>query len=468
MPGPIARLYATLGLDTRVFDQNLSNTQRVVAGLGTAATAGATAAGFALGGFAADGINAFAQLDTKMREVFTLMPGISEDAKNAMTQDARDFAKEFGISTDEAIGGLYNSLSAGVPQDNVFAFMETAQKAATAGVTDLTSSVGLLSAVTKGYGDTSQEMTQKVSDLAFTTVRLGQTTFPELSASIGKVVPGAAALGIKVEDLNAVFATLTGVTGNTSEVSTQWKAVQTALIKPTTDMASALKEQGIESGKTAIETLGLQGTLEMLQDAAGGSDEKLAKMLGSSEALTAVMQLTGGSAQKLTDNIAEMGDVTGATQTAFEQMDSGLQAQGRKIAAFFNDLKLTVGKELQAFGPLFYAFGPQMGRWIGRGLGAAFGFVVSQVREAHGSAHRHDQLPSPPPPSSGRVSRRSVWCRHTSCVAGSGPIVAAARRHRWQVGHAARAPRRGDGCDHHREASGVAERQGEHRRDKSR
>ena len=69
------------------------------------ATAGATAAGFALGDFAASGIADYARLDTKMREVFTLMPGMSAAAKDAMTQDARDFAKEFGVSTDTAIGG---------------------------------------------------------------------------------------------------------------------------------------------------------------------------------------------------------------------------------------------------------------------------------------------------------------------------------------------------------------------------
>lgn len=379
MPGPLARLYATLGLDARVFDETLTRSERVMAGFGTAATAGATAAGFALGGMAADGINAYTQLDTKMREVFTLMPGLSNDAREAMTQDARDFAREFGISTDEAIGGLYNSLSAGVPQDNVFAFMQTAQKAATAGVTDLSSSIGLLSAVTKGYGDTSQEATQKAADLAFTTVKLGQTTFPELAASIGEVVPGAAALGISIEEVNAVFATLTGVTGNASKVTTQFKAIETALISQNADMTRALKEQGYETSKAALETLGFQGTLDLLYDAVDGDTKQLQKMFGSVEALTAFLPLTGAQADKFTSNLDEMGSTAGTVDVAFEEMNNGIEAQGRRFAAFINDLKLTVGKELQAFGPLFYAFGPQMGRWIGRGFGAAFGFVAAQL-----------------------------------------------------------------------------------------
>ena len=59
----------------------------------------------------------------------------------------------------------------------------------------------LLSAVTKGYGDTSAEAVQKAADLSFATVRLGQTTFPELAAAMGKVIPLASTLGVEQEQL---------------------------------------------------------------------------------------------------------------------------------------------------------------------------------------------------------------------------------------------------------------------------
>lgn len=390
--GSIADLYASVRADMSQFDSDLAkgltkSGDRAGKTLGSSISASlkrhstliAAGIGAGIGDFATSGVQAFTQLDTKMREVFTLMPGITDQAMAEMTQSARDFAVQFGISTDEAIGGLYNSLSAGVPPENVFAFMETAQKAATAGVTDLSSSIGLLTAVTKGYGDTSQEFTQRTADLAFTTVKLGQTTFPELAASIGEVVPGASALGVSVEELNAVFATLTGVTGNASKVSTQYKAVQTALMAQNPVMTAALKEMGFETSAAALASLGLQDTLKGLVATTGGSQQQMQKMFGSVEALTAVLPLTGAASQKFTSNLDEMGDTAGAVDDAFTTMDSGLEASGRKIAAFFNDVKLTVGKELQALGPLFYAFGPQMGRWIGRGLGAAGGLIAAQL-----------------------------------------------------------------------------------------
>ena len=63
-----------------------------------------------------------------------------------MKAQAKQFASDFGVSTDEAVEGLYDAISAGIPQENVFSFMETAEKSAIAGVTDTDSAVKLLTA----------------------------------------------------------------------------------------------------------------------------------------------------------------------------------------------------------------------------------------------------------------------------------------------------------------------------------
>lgn len=102
-------------------------------------------------------------------------------------------------------------------------------RGATAGLAQTTEAINLTSAVTKGYGDATAEVVQHASDLASTTVRLGQTTFPELAASIGSVVPLAAALNVTQEELFGTMATFTGVTGNAAEVSTQLTSVLTAM-----------------------------------------------------------------------------------------------------------------------------------------------------------------------------------------------------------------------------------------------
>lgn len=59
------------------------------------------------------------------------------------------------------------------------------------------------------------------------------TSFEQLAAALPAVVGQAAQLGVSFEEVSAVMATLTSVTGNTSEVSTQLASVLTAL----TDLA---------------------------------------------------------------------------------------------------------------------------------------------------------------------------------------------------------------------------------------
>lgn len=118
-------------------------------------------------------LEAFAAFEGGMNEVFTLLPGISGEAMDKMEGQLKDFSKEFGVITDEAIPALYQALSAGVPQDNVFDFLETAQKAARGGVTGLETAVDGISSVINAYG-TDILGAGEASDLMFTAVRLGK------------------------------------------------------------------------------------------------------------------------------------------------------------------------------------------------------------------------------------------------------------------------------------------------------
>lgn len=339
----------------------------------------ATSAGAALGTFAATSAQEFAKFEQSMNEVFTLMPNESQETFDKMESQVKQFSMEFGKMPDEVVPALYQSLSAGVDKDNVFAFLETANKLAVGGVAETSEAVGVLATVTKGYGDTSEEATQAVSDMLFTTVKLGTTTIPELAASMGKAVPQAAALGVAQEELFAITAALTGVTGNTSEVMTQQKAIMTSLLNPTAQMKKGLAELGYESGGALVEAEGLSGALEMLEESTNGDTEAFAKMLGSSEALTAGLAIVGSRADAVETNMEEMRDATGATEKAFSTMDSGVAAAANRIKAKLKVLALNVGEAIAPIGPLLTAFGPMIGKALGGAFGAGFGWLATQI-----------------------------------------------------------------------------------------
>ena len=292
--------------------QSISNAQKQFGGLkiGIAAVSTvAVAATAALVKFGADAVKSAAEFETQMANVATLLDGKEEQVSARISElgdDVLAVSNNTGVATDELTDGLYQIISAVGDSEDAVSQMELAAKAAAAGGAETTDAINLLTAVTKGYGDTSGEAFQKASDLSFMTVKLGQTSFPELASSIGKVVPLASALGVEQEELYGAFATLTGVTGSTAEVSTQMKAVMSGLMSPTDGMTKALKSLGYENANAALESLGLQGTLDALGSTVNGDTQALAKMFSSVEAQTAILALSGAQADNFVEKTAAM------------------------------------------------------------------------------------------------------------------------------------------------------------------
>ena len=88
----------------------------------------------------------------------------------------------------EVLPALYQAISAGVPSDNVFDFLETANKAAVGGITDLSTSVDGITSVVNAYGSDVISAAE-ASDLMFTAVKEGKTDFGQLSDSLFQVIP---------------------------------------------------------------------------------------------------------------------------------------------------------------------------------------------------------------------------------------------------------------------------------------
>ena len=187
------------------------------------------------------------QFNSGMANVISLVPEAAGQIAS-LSDDVQTLAVNMGQGTGDMTEGLYQVVSAFGYSDDAMAQLTTNAMAAKAGLASTAEAIALTSAVTKGYGDTSAQATQKAADLALRTVQLGQTTFPELAASIGRVTPLAAQLGITQEELFGVMATGAGVTGSASEVASQFRGVMQSLMAPTADMTTAFEKLGVTTG----------------------------------------------------------------------------------------------------------------------------------------------------------------------------------------------------------------------------
>lgn len=309
-------------------DKNLAALGKTAKTAGKIAAGAMVAAATAVATLGTAAVKSAAEYEAQLANVSTLLTGTEAEvaARTAEIGDqVLEISNRTGVATADLTDGMYQVVSAFGDSADAAAILETAAKSAAAGNATTTDSINLLSAVTKGYGDTSAEAVQQAADLAFATVRLGQTSFPELAAGMGKVIPLASTLGLEQEQLWGAMATLTGVTGSTAEVVTQMKATMQAFLSPSKNMQAALKNMGYESGQALLESKGLQGSLDALKDAVGGNELAFAGLFSSVEAQTAVLAMAGNQAENLTSKTAEMYEATGAANTAFERQTNNLK-----------------------------------------------------------------------------------------------------------------------------------------------
>lgn len=312
--------------------------------IGTAVVAGTAVAGAAVVALGVTATKAAADFQAGFQNLDTLLGG-NKDRINELKEDVKALAPATGQSLSTLTDGLYQVVSAFGDSADTASSLDINARAAAAGLATVEQAVALTSAVTKGYGDTTAEAQQKAADLAFTAVKLGQTTFPELAASIGKVVPLSTSLGISQEELFAVMATGTGVTGTASEVSTQLRGVMQSLMAPTASMTALIAAQGYESGAALIESEGLAGALALVTGEAEASGLPLQNYISSIDGQTLALTLAGSQSDVYQEKLAAMNLSNGAAAEAFAIQQQSVTALWGQIQQLGNVVVVSLGEK---------------------------------------------------------------------------------------------------------------------------
>ncbi|MBE0430071.1 MAG: phage tail tape measure protein, partial [Thermoleophilia bacterium] len=370
----VGELHAELGIKDAAFRAGLINASGGLARLGKAGIVAGAAITAALVGVAVKGLAAFAKLEKGMNEVFTLLPDITEEAMGKMTSDVQRLATQVGITTDEVMPALYQAISAGVPQENVFEFLEVASKASIGGITELETAVDGITSVVNAYGADVMSATE-ASDLMFTAVRLGKTDFEQLSSRLFQVIPIASALGVEFGDVTAALATMTAQGTPTRVATTQLRQVFAELSAEGTNVSDIFKEIAGQSFKDFVASgKNTQDALKLLEKHAQDTGVEVNDLFGSVEAGMGVLALTGKATDTFTDNLAEMGDAAGATDAAYEQMDQGISRSMDKI-------KVNVQVMTQKVGEVLAPFASDVAGWIADALPSVldFGEALAEI-----------------------------------------------------------------------------------------
>ncbi|MEM7738287.1 MAG: phage tail tape measure protein, partial [Deinococcota bacterium] len=366
----VFELQGTLSLDGSDFRRSLQNAERQ-AETSSGRIGGAfarvndvlsVAAGNLLArGFEASitGINnattAVIDFESGFREVTTLFNDLPADAPffDQLEDDLVNFQTEFGVLSGESIPALYQSISAGVPPDNVISFLEQAAQSAQAGATNITTAVDGISSVVNAYGADVISATE-VSDLLFAAVQGGKTDFAQLSANMSTVTGAANSAGIAFDNVTAALATITSTGTTTNVAATQLRS----LINELADSGSNVSEvfQNLDAGalKPAGESFtdfiarggDLNEALALLSGAADASGIAIGELFGSVEASQAAFVLGVSGATKFGEELDRAASSAGSTEAAFEKMGTTTRQSLNEISALGEALLLDLGNSI--------------------------------------------------------------------------------------------------------------------------
>lgn len=336
--------------------------------LGGEVTAAGDAAGKSLGGrlvatltkvIAAAGIGKMLQaaftggseFETELAKVST----IADPAKvslQGLNTEIQNLSGSMHINASDLADATYQAISASVDSADAVSFVGEAAKLSVAGFTSQTSAVDILTTALNAYGLKADQATH-ISDVLLTTQNKGKTTVDELSSTLGRVIPLAAAYNVNLENLATSQAIMTANGIAQAESVTYTKSMLNELGDTGSAVGKILQQQTGESfaqlsadGKTLGDVLGV------LFDSVGQDSTKFAALWSSVEAGTGALSLANAGAEKYNEVYGEMVNSTNATENAYTKMTDtmqfkmdGLRTNAENLGtALFQNLSEPVGQ----------------------------------------------------------------------------------------------------------------------------
>ena len=257
--------------------------------------------------------------ETALAKVSTIAD-TSKVSVGDLNKQILDTSGSMGVAAADIAEAAYQAISAGQDTANAVAFAGQASKLAAAGFTSSSSAVDILTTALNAYG-LSADQAIHVSDVLLTTQNLGKTSVDELSSSMGKVIPLAAAYGVTVENLSSGLAVMTANGIATAEATTYTKSMLNELGDAGSTVGKILQKQtGKSFAQLNAEGKSLGDVLQILYQNVGGSSTAFAGLWSSVEAGTGALSLASGGAEHFNDVLSQMQNSAGATETAYETM----------------------------------------------------------------------------------------------------------------------------------------------------
>jgi TP901 family phage tail tape measure protein len=334
-----------------------------IADAGQSATYRLTAPALALGAVSG---RAFMAFEDQMASVSTLTDDTAA-SMGRMKAQVLSLSKRVPVQLQDLTGSLYNIRSAGIGAGQAMGVLEGAARLGVAGLGTTQQAADIATSAINAFGLKGKEA-NAVYDQVFKTVKYGKTTIEQLSQGFGGVAGTIANAGVKFDEFQASTAALTTSGLPAAQAYSQMRAAIAGLTRETKQSKKVFDALGANSFKDLVQKSGgMVGAFTRIRTELKGNDAQLLELLGSTEALNAVIGLTGNQKGVFTQALGDMRGGANAIDPAYakksaqdaaklQAMKNKLQAAAIQIGAIvvpvFVRLGELAGRAADAFGRL--------------------------------------------------------------------------------------------------------------------
>ena len=255
----------------------------------------------------------------------TLVTGAGESASNLkMIGDGiLQIAVQTGTRTKQLTDGMFMIESAGYRGAIGLAVLKVAAEGAKVGAADLGTVSNALTTVLTDYypkATSAAQATKQSADamnFLVAIVQNGKTTMQDLAASMATILPTASAFHVKMLDVGAAMATMTGEGIPAANAATYLRQTISTLSAETGKGATALQAIGLTVGQVSADMKkSMPDTLQLIMDhlketyTVGSPQyiDALKAIAGGQKQMQGVLALTGAHLQTFQDNMKNVAD----------------------------------------------------------------------------------------------------------------------------------------------------------------
>ena len=328
------------GQSTRQTGVAATGTQRAMGGLGMAARRLIPVLGIAgVARSAGQAVSASIDLESRLFSMQTQI-GLTSSQVARFSDEFGRLGAETGKGAQELADASWQIASAGLRGADALDALESAAKASAVGFGEVNTIAGLSSAAVNAYGSEVLSAAE-ATDVMAAAVRSGTAAPEEIASTMGTVLPIAAEMGVRFDEIGAAQAAMTRTGTDAATSITQLRGILSLLLNPAEGSAKAMAEVGLSAQglRDTIREDGLWEALMQMRDAIGDNEDVLGRMIPNQRALAGFLDLTGSNAAANAQVFEDLADATGLVDEAHEAWGDTTEAQIARASANWQNFK---------------------------------------------------------------------------------------------------------------------------------